>query len=120
MIQRIKRGDKLYIVSSELDVVSHLKPNEVQNKYIEIKPEDLIEGGKGTAKTYRLPVLKYDCSSNKIKPQTFAVVFHPQYKLGMTLVEAGKGDSILEGVELPNKLDAGSYLIRVYLLDADG
>lgn len=124
MIKRIKRGDKLYIISSEIDVVSHLKPNDVTNKYIELNMSDLIETGStkvgGSGKSLRLPIIKYDCSSEKIKPQTFAVVFNPCYKLGMTFIEAGKGENILANVELPAKSDASAgFLLRVYLLDAD-
>lgn len=124
MIQRIKRGDKVYIISNEVDVVSRLKPNSVTNKYIELNTEDLIEvvkdvAGK-TVRSLRLPELVYDCSSNKLKDQTFAVQFNPMYKLGLQWIESGKGENLMDDVSLPSgKMSDDLWLVRIYLLDAD-
>jgi hypothetical protein len=125
MLRKIKKADKLYIVSSDIDVISKLRPTSAMNKYIELTSADLKEQVKDvkgkTERTHIFPVLMFDGSMYNSNPQTFLVQFHPKYGQGAFMVEAGKGESILADIPLPEgKLDAASWLVRVYLTDGEG
>lgn len=125
MIKKIKKADKLYVISKDIDVISKLRPTSAMNKYIELTTADLkeqVRDVKGkTERSFVFPMLMFDGSMYNSNPQTFLVQFNPKYGQGAFMVEAGKGESILADILLPEgKLDAGSWLVRIYLTDGEG
>jgi hypothetical protein len=124
MIRKIKKGDKLYVTSKQIDVVSKLKPSSVICKYIELRVEDMREvvtDNKGKREvTFHYPELTYDGSMYNSMPETFLLQLNPRYGIGMFMLEVAKGANVLAAVPpLPGKLDPTDWVARVYLAEVN-
>lgn len=124
MIRKIKKGDKLYVTSKQIDVAAKLRPSSVMCKYIELKVEDLretVNDSKGKREVhFHYPELTYDGSMYNNVPETFLLQLNPKYGVGMFILEVEKGASVLAAAPaLPAKLDPSDWVARIYLAEVN-